>query len=117
MNGNLIDVVIAAMLAGSGVYGIISSLRLKKVGKLFPNKMLYPGRCEPADCVDVEGFIEYIVPKMIIFGILCIILAAGTVVVAFAEVSFSILIFEMAVVVAVFAYIGVVQNKASKLFW
>ena len=117
MNGSIIDLIIAVMLGGSGIYGIISSLRLKKEGYLFENKLLYPGNCKPEECADVEGFIEYIVPRMIIFGVLCIVLAIGTVLVSVLAVSLSVLMFEMIVVICVFAFIGVVQNKASKLFW
>lgn len=117
MNGSIIDLIIAVMLGGSGIYGIISSLRLKKEGYLFENKLLYPGNCKPEDCVDEEGFIEYIVPRMIIFGVLCIVLAVATVLLSYLVVSLSALTVEVIVVVLVFAYIGVVQNKASKLFW
>ena len=53
-----------------GVYCLYTALKLRKVGKLFPNQLLIPKDSTPDDCLDEEGCVEYVSPRLLVFGII-----------------------------------------------
>ncbi len=108
------------MLVGVGIYSIYLTFKLKRKGYLFNSRLLYPGNCSPAECTDEVGFMTYIIPRLTILGVVCLISAAIIAVDTYiglglpAWVSGYIIPF---IGIPVFIWYMVVQNKASKLFW
>lgn len=115
----IFSLILIVMLAGYGGYSVYSAIRLRREGVMFPSKVLYPGNCNPADCVDQVGFISYIFPRLLIFGIACILSAGATAFDTYIgfhlpPVMQYILPFSF---LPILVWYMVVQNKASKLFW
>lgn len=116
----MMSLFLVVTLIGAGVYSLYSVIKLKKEGYLFPNRLLYPGNCAPEDCLDEVGFMNYIAPRISIFGIGCIVF--GVLVALDEYVGFG-----MAPWISTFALSGlgilmfiwyiIVLNKASKRYW
>ena len=113
----ILDIMITLLLAGSGLYALRSCMRLKKERVLFENKILYPSNCPPEDCIDPDGFIDYIVPRMSIFAYLCLLAGVGTIVTSLLDVGTVLMAVETIAVLFVFIFISVVQNRSAKTFW
>lgn len=69
----MFDVAILALLLGSGGYALMTFFRLNKEWRIFNNVFLLPSECPPQDCKDVDSYLEYIRPKILLVGIVCII--------------------------------------------
>lgn len=114
------SLVIIAMLVGVGGFSVFTAIKLKVVGYLFPSKVLYPGNCNPSECTDEVGFMTYIFPRLLIFGVLCLLFGAALAVNQYAGLGIPEWIGLYAIPTAgvlAFVWYMVVQNKASKLFW
>ena len=113
----LFDLIVTILLVGGGIYAIYSCLNLKKEQYLFENKILYPSNCSPDDCLDPAGFIAFIVPRMLYFGVMCILFGIFTLVTSFMEMGTIVMIAETVAVLAVFVYIGFMNNRSAKYYW
>lgn len=111
------DVIVTVMLIGGGIYSIYSCIKLKKEQYLFENKILYPSNCAPDNCIDPEGFIQFIIPRMTFFGIMCIIFGIGTMASSLMDIGRAATIVQTVAVVVVFVYIMVINNRSSKIYW
>lgn len=116
---NTISLLLVAMLIGCGIYCIYSFIRLRKEFYLFPNKFLYPGNCAPESCTDVVGFIDFISPRILLFGIALILfgIAFGVIDIVLHVNSVVIDIASMVVPLALFVWYVLAQRKAAKEFW
>ena len=116
-----LNFLMAGMLLFAGGYAIYSAIRLKVQYYLFENRYLYPGNCEPKDCKDAYGFIDYIFPTILTLGIICFLLGL-----LYASTRFTSLIslptwvvdyLIPAVGFLAFVWYVIVQRKAAKKFW
>ncbi|MCQ2418761.1 MAG: hypothetical protein MJ085_03140 [Clostridia bacterium] len=111
------------LLVGSGIYSIYLWLRLRKEWCLTDNKFMLPGNCSAADCLDEDGFLEYIAPKIALFGMGLVLLGLLYLPCIFNLFITSLLMLKiMSIAVPVltlllFVWFMFVQHKASKLFW
>lgn len=112
-----LDVLITILLVGAGGYALYACGRLKKGNELIENKILYPSNCPPEACLDPEGFISYILPRMSLFGIACVVFGIAVLLMSLLQVGLAATIVQTVVVLSVFIYISVVQNRSAKLFW
>ncbi len=114
-----LDMLLLIMLLGFGVYAIYSAIRLYKEQLLFPNKILYPGNCAPEDCILEGEFIDYIVPRILFFGLSFLLMGVAMALNMYVFklssiwVDLSTMVFPVTVIVI---YV-VMQRKAAKLFW
>lgn len=108
------------MLLGCGGFSVYTAVKLKKKGCLFSSKILYPGNCNPTECTDEVGFMLYIFPRLLIFGIACLVfgllICFDTYVGLGLPVWFSNSVMPF-IGLPLFIWYMVVQNRASKLFW
>lgn len=109
------------MLLWAGIYAIYSAIKLKKLYYLFDNRYLYPGNCEPKNCKDQYGFIDYIFPRILTLGIVCLLMGIVYALTRFTGL-FTIPDWLVEYVcpgigVLAFAWYVVVQKKAAKRFW
>lgn len=118
-DGDFFSFLMLAMLIGLGVYCIYTYIRLRRQLYLFPNKVLYPGNCKPEDCIDVDGFIDYILPRMLIYGLMLLTLGAGfftlELVLRVNSIVYSFIIDGF--VLGFFVWFIIVQRKCAKEFW
>lgn len=115
----MLDGLLLVMSLIAGVYGLYSAIRLRLTWDLFPNKFLYPANCDPKDCNDPVGFIEYIFPRMMIFSLLLIAMAVGIALtsVVFMLDSIWINVANLIFPLGVFGWYMVVQKKVYNTFW
>lgn len=115
----MLSLILLIMLYGSGIYALYTYFRLHRTCDLFPNKFLYPGGCKAETCVDVDGFIDYIEPRLLLLGVAMIVCGI-------AYFYYSMILkttFLWADLISIFVPAGVfvwymfVQRKASKEFW
>ncbi len=117
---NALDMVLLLILVFVGVYGLYTVIRLKKECMLFPNKFLYPTGCTPENCLDEGGYIDYIIPRLTIMSVVCLILAAayGVRIYVFPDVNHILI--EVATIVlpaGILFWYALIQNKVAKTFW
>lgn len=117
--GTMLSMLLLVMMLGCGVYCIYTYIRLRKECYLFPNKFLYPGNCKPEECADVEGFIDFILPKILFFGILLTLCGAayGLLDMVWKINHIAVNIGSMLVPLALFVWYILVQRKAANLYW
>ena len=108
----ILDVLVTILLVGAGGYALAACIRLKREQVLFENKILYPSQCTPENC-----YIAYIVPRMSLFGAVCVVFGIAVLVMSLLKVGIIATTVQTVIVLAVFVYISVVHNRASKIFW
>lgn len=118
---NVLSALLLILLLGSGIYALYIAIRLKKTYTLFDSKFLYPANCAPKDCVDVEGFISYMLPRMLTLGLVCTVMGILFALSAFAGViplpQWVELYLIPACGLAPFIWVTIAQSKAAKLYW
>ena len=80
---NILDWVMIVLLPAVALYLFYTVFRLRRDRVLFDNKLLYPGGCTKDDCRDPDGFIDYILPRLIIIGAAFLLCGAFTALVVF----------------------------------
>lgn len=115
----LLSIMLSAMLLGCAVYGLYAVIRLRVTYLLFPNKFLYPGNCKPEECLDEDGFIDYILPRLTVWSILMLIVGILYTLNAyvFFLVSWWIDIATIFVPLIVLGWLMAIQRTAAKRFW
>lgn len=118
---------ILLMLVGSGGYALYTYFRLRKSWGFFDNKFLLPGNCPPEECLDPEGFLEYIHPRLLILGVLCCVAAILCVPVMLPDVAeliglggtlYTVINYVVPLMgFGVFVWYMFCQNRAAKRFW
>ena len=102
-----------------GIYCGYGFLRLNREKTLFPHRFLYPNYCPHDECIDPDGYIEYIRPKLAIFsGIM--LLSGVTLFVSYFVLELRGVSTLLGVYVAPFiAYLYYTSclKKAAKLYW
>lgn len=116
---SMLDIILLGILAVCGVYALYAVIRLHRQYMLFPNSILYPGDCPPAECKDVLGFIDYMTPLLITLGAAMLVLGAafGLNMFVFKLESIWISIAELVLPMGLFVWYIIAQRKAAKLFW
>lgn len=121
-NGQVIDLLsifLSVMVLGCAVYGLYAAIRVRVTYMLFPNKFLFPANCKMEDCLDEDGYIEYIVPRLMIWSILMLIVGIVYSLNAFVFFygGWIIDIATIVVPVAVIGWLMVIQRSSAKRFW
>lgn len=60
----------------AAAYFLYTWYKLHTTGHLFPNQLLIPRDSKPEQCLDEEGFIDYMKPKLLICGLICAVSGA-----------------------------------------
>ena len=118
---DMLHLLLLLTMGGTGAYALYSVIRLQIQQYLFPNRFLYPSNCKPEDCTDVDGYITFITPRLYIFAISCLLVAAlmllAWVLQLFALPSWMDTFVLPLIGILCFAYYIVIQNKVFKNFW
>lgn len=123
---NIFSIMLLVTLIGCGGYCVYTWISLRKVWMLKDNRIMLPGNCAAADCLDPDGFLDFMAPKMLLFGLVMIVLGllylpgilneSGYL--AWPKLVFTILDIGLPVVtISLFVWFILVQRKAAKLFW
>lgn len=109
-------------------YVLYTVIKLRMQGKLFPNQLLIPRGSEIEECLDEDGYIAYVTPRLWILGL--VVLALGLFCMADGQWHISQALFpaiekiefivsEGCIVLSLVALIWYMfcWSKAKKLFW
>lgn len=113
----IFDLLILVLLIGVGAYAIFSAAKAKKAGTMIENKLLYPGNCDPKDCSDPAAFLDFIIPRLHIFGVVCLVVGIVTAATAFLPIPPWLDLVKPLFAIAAFIYYMVAQHQAAKIFW
>lgn len=118
----MLSLAMALLLLWVGVNLLVNVVRLNKTYELTANRFLYPANCRPEDCKNVAGFIRFMTPRMIAFGVLCLLFAVfvtlQSMTALFSELppwignGLPLLLF-----LPLFVWYVIFINKAAKRFW
>lgn len=117
---NMLPLLLLAMLLISGAYGLYTVIRLHKTLLLFPNKFLYPGNCTHENCLDEDGFIDFILPRLTILSVASLVLSLAFAVWIFAFPHLQHWALDLATLIlpcGVYFWYMFVQRRAAKEFW
>ena len=113
---NILDWVMIVLLPAVAFYTVF---RLRRDRVLFDNKLLYPGGCTKDDCLDPDGFIDYILPRLIIIGAAFLLCGAFTALVVFIPAMDTLVcnILEIVFPIAAIAWYSFVSRHAAREYW
>lgn len=72
-----LDLLFFVSLAGVGIYCIWLGIAMGRWRELKDNGLLYPNGTNPRDCLDPEGFLAFMRPRMVIFGLVSLVAGGG----------------------------------------
>ena len=73
---NVLVLILAAMMVWVSVNILIVTIRINRTYELTPNRFIYPASCKPELCKDIAGFVSFMTPRLVAFGILGLLIAA-----------------------------------------
>lgn len=119
---DILVLILAAMLVWISANSLIAVYRLNKTKEMKPNRYIYPATCKPEQCKDPHGFINYITPRMIGFGVISLFIAAFILVNGLTDIfaamsnwvrnGASFILF-----IPLFIWYVIFINKAARSFW
>ena len=116
---NILDWFMIVLLPAVALYLFYTVFRLRRDRVLFDNKLLYPGGCTKDDCLDPDGFIDYILPRLIIIGAAFLLCGAFTALVVFTPAMDTLVcnILEIVFPIAAIAWYSFVSRHAAREYW
>ena len=117
---NLVGIMMTITMLWAGGFAIYSVIRLQREYLLFDNPIIYPAQCKPKDCKDVGGFIEFMSPRLWIFGIGCVLVG----IVMLLSQAMQVLVLPnwgdyllLGVGFLIIVWYMIVISRAAKRFW
>ncbi|MBO4418751.1 MAG: hypothetical protein J5789_02875 [Oscillospiraceae bacterium] len=119
---NLLVLLMTAMLVWVSVNVLISTIRINRTYELVPNRFIYPANCKPELCQDPAGFIRFMTPRLIGFGVLGLLLSVFFVVNEMTGLLAALPAWfsegaALFLFVPLFVWYVIFINKAAKRFW
>lgn len=72
---DFLDALLQISFLAGGVYSLFTGIQMARWDKLRDSKFIYPTNCKPADCTDPAGFRGFIRPRLLLFGVFCLLTA------------------------------------------
>ncbi len=121
-SSNLLVFLLAGMLIWVSVNMLLAALRLNRSYELGPSRFIYPANCKPELCQDPLGFIRFISPRLVIFGLVGLLLAALMLVCELTQLLASLPDWftqgvSLFLFLPLFVWYVIFINKAAKKFW
>lgn len=121
MTFDILDLLMLAMIIGVAIYSIYTAIRVRREYYFFDNKFLLPGGCKPEDCIDPNGYFDFIAPRLLIFGIMLFLCAAIEIyslyIIRTIEGLSWLYWVQMLPFLGALIWFVFMQRKAAKLFW
>ncbi len=119
---NVLVLLMTAMLVWVSVNVLLAVIRLNRSYELAPNRFIYPANCKPELCLDPLGFIRFISPRLIAFGVLGLLLSVFMVVNEMTGLLSALPDWfsqgaALFLFVPLFIWYVIFINKAAKRFW
>ena len=118
MDSATLDVWLFIIMSGCAIYCLYIWFTEHKNTKLPDNKLMYQPNCERRKCKDPAGYMKYIMPKVLILGILLVLIDVVIFVDSVLELNFAPLTIALMVLpIAVLVWYVMVLRKGAKRFW
>lgn len=119
---NTLVLLMSAMLVWVSVNVLISTIRINRTYELVSNRFIYPANCKPELCQDPAGFIRFMTPRLIGFGVLGLLLSVFFVVNEMTGLLAALPAWfsegaALFLFVPLFIWYVIFINKAAKRFW
>lgn len=103
---------------GCGFYCIITFVKLRIAGRLFPNGLLVPKDKKPKDCEDEAAYIAYLGPRLLILGIVTTLFGAVSMVNEYMQLyTMQVSLILTGVAFLTVVWYGVCTYRANKKYW
>lgn len=112
-----LDIVLLFSFLLFGLMCLYTAFRLWREKALFDSFILYPGNCKRPDCLDPDGFMAYIRPRVTIFGVLCIVISLYYVADYYLPIPKIATIAHYVVSIGFLIWASWTYYRAAKLFW
>lgn len=109
----LFDIIMFA----AGVYCLYSWGYMRRKGEIHDNKMTIPSDVSIASCSDPAGYMEYIGPRMLTFGVVCVIFGGVNVACNFYPLPGEVQFVCLGVLFANIIWFAFVIRRANLAFW
>ncbi len=115
---DMMDMMVAITYFCFGVYCLSSYFLLRKRKVLVANKILYPRDCDPARCRKPEAFISFILPRVLLLGVVLVLFGGLFLLDHFVGTGSPWLtLVTIFLPLAFFAWYVREQRKATQRFW
>lgn len=104
------------LVIGCGVYVIYAYYLLKTKGEL-KEKLLLSDDIKFNKCKDKPGYINYMSPRLLIFGIVCILCGAIGVLNDYTQFMGMGYVAVMVTFLAIVIWFAIIVKKSVKMFW
>lgn len=115
----MLDYFMLFLLLALAAYMFYTVWKLRRECMLFENKLLYPGNCSPEECLDPDGFQDFIAPRMLLCAValvLCAALCALTIWVPAVQNPVTELL-TLLLPMAVLVWYILIGRRAARDFW
>ena len=121
-SSNVLVLLMTAMLVWVSVNVLLAVIRMIRSYELVHNRFIYPANCKPELCLDPLGFIRFISPRLIAFGVLGLLLSVFMVVNEMTGLLSALPDWfsqgaALFLFVPLFIWYVIFINKAAKRFW
>ncbi len=113
----MMDIMLAVMFFGVGVYTLISYMAQRKTTTLLDNKIICPGGCEMSRCKDVQGFLRFMMPRTLILATGLMVFSAAVALQMLYCNSPLLTVLLTVLPLMLFAWYVMEQRKAAARYW
>jgi len=110
----------AVLLISFLIFGLLclyTAFRLWKDKTLFDSFVLYPGNCKRQNCLDPEGFIAFMRPRLAVVGGVCVVIALYYTLKYYFVVPTFLTIVHYVLTAAFLIWATLLYHRAAKKFW
>lgn len=116
-----LDTIVLLCTLGYGAYAVYTGLRLKKEQHFFQSSILIPKGRTAEDCAAPEEYIRFLIPRLLLLGILLILLGIFSfiwpIMVAEFSLPYTLGLAGIVPILAVLILFNLVLKKAFRDFW
>lgn len=115
---SMMDMMLVVMYIGCGLYSLYSYYMQRKSKVILANKVMCPNGYDPQKCVDVQAFLQFMMPRLLVFGI-ALVLFGGLFVLDhyFGKNNAWLTVVLIFLPLVFLAWYVLQQRKAAKRFW
>ena len=120
MDLNNMNFILDMVAVVSGIYCLYTWIKLCRCNELFPNSILIPSGKSVSDCIDEEGYIEFIRPRMcvlafatLIYG--CFLMINDTLEKPLLELPWNLI--PLALIMVVLVWYAVISTRATREYF
>lgn len=104
------------IFVGAAVYIFYSCYQMKKTGEI-KKEFLMNNELNLKKCKDKEGYIAFMCPKLLVFGVACLLEGASGLINSYVQPLGSFYYVAMALFMAVLIWYAVQSRKGIAKFW